>query len=63
MKQRYYAANNGKAILQIITTLGQNDLQISVGNNKLDWYQIELNSDQVSGLVLWLRNNNVGEWE
>ena len=63
MKGRYYAAETKTAIIQMITELGTNNLQISVGNNKLDWYQINLDVEQTKGLIKFLKDNNVGEWE
>lgn len=59
MKQKYYASNDGENILQVITTLGQNRIMISVGNSKLDWKQIVLNEDQTKGFKQFMRENDV----
>jgi hypothetical protein len=63
MHKRYYAAQSNKAIIQVITELGKNSIQISVGNSKLNWYQIDLDDDQTRGLLKFLKDNKVGEWE
>jgi hypothetical protein len=34
MKQNYYAANDGEAVLQVISNLGENRMRISVGNSR-----------------------------
>ncbi len=57
MKQRYYAANNGKALLQIITELGKADLTIAVADNKLNWKTIYLSKEQTKGLLIFLNEN------
>lgn len=62
MKQRYYAAD-AEHIIQIVTELGKNELQISVGNNKLDWHEIKLSNEKVKELLKFLKDNNVGEWK
>ena len=62
MHKRYYAAQSSKAIIQVQTELGKNELQISVGNSKLDWHEIALTVDQTKALMKWLAENNVGEW-
>lgn len=59
MKQRFYAANDGKALLQVITTLGEQRIQISVGNNKLDWHTIILNTEQTEAFKIFMRENDV----
>lgn len=59
MKQRYYAANDGKAIVQVTTELGRNNIQISVGNNKLDWHTISLNEEQSEGFKQFMRENDI----
>lgn len=50
MPATYYAANDGKAIIQIINVRGTNKIKISVGNSNLDWYQIDLNDEQTKRL-------------
>lgn len=59
MKRRYYAANDGKAILQVITELGFDHITISVGNSQLDWKSIDLNEDQAKAFKLFMRENDV----
>lgn len=59
MKQKYYAANDGEAILQVITTLDENRIIISVGNNQLDWKQIVLNEEQTKGFKQFMRDNDI----
>lgn len=59
MKRRYYAANDGKAILQVITELGADHITISVGNSQLDWKSIDLNEDQAKAFKLFMRENDV----
>lgn len=59
MKQKYYAANDSKALLQVTTVLGKNDITISVGNSKLDWHSIVLNEEQSIGFKKFMRENDV----
>ncbi len=57
MKQTYYKANSGKALLQIITELGKGDLTIAVADNELNWKTIYLNAEQTEGLLNFLNEN------
>ncbi len=59
MHKRYYAAQDGKAIVQVTTELGKNNIQISVGNSKLDWHSIVLNEEQSIGFKKFMRENDV----
>ena len=59
MHKRYYAANDGKALLQVTTVLGKNEITISVGNSKLDWHSIILNEEQSIGFKKFMRENDV----
>ncbi len=59
MKKRYYAANDGKAMVQVTTELGKNAITISVGNSKLDWHSIELNEEQSEGFKKFMRENDI----
>lgn len=63
MAATYYAANDGKSIMQILNERGTNKLKISVGNGKLDWYEIYLNDEQTKGLVKFIKDGNIGNWE
>lgn len=59
MKRKFYAANDGKAIIQVLTELGRDNIQISVGNSKLDWYQITLDDKQSRAFKQFMRENDV----
>jgi hypothetical protein len=59
MHKRYYAANDGKALLQVTTELGKNNIQISVGNSNLDWHSIILNEEQSIGFKKFMRENDI----
>ena len=63
MKEYYRAAELDKSILQISTELGTNNLQISVGNNRLHWEEITLNAQQTKSLIRFLKDNKVGDWQ
>ena len=59
MIKRFYAANDGKAILQVSTELGKNNIQISVGNDKLDWFTIKLDKKQSVAFKQFMRKNDI----
>lgn len=58
MKKKYYASD-GKAILQVVTELGKNCVQISVGNSKLDWHTISLDEEDSKAFKQFMRENDV----
>ena len=57
MKQQYFAANSGKALLHIVTQLGKADLTIAVADNELNWKSIHLDKDMTEGLLKFLNEN------
>lgn len=57
MKQTYYRANSGEALLQIITELGKGDLTIAVADKELNWKTIYLDADSTEGLLKFLNEN------
>lgn len=59
MKQRYYAANDGKALLHVVTVLGKDRIEISVGNSKLDWHSIVLDVEQTKAFKQFMRENDI----
>lgn len=59
MKQRYYAANAGKALLHVVTTLGRDSIEISVGNSKLDWHSIKLDVEQSKAFKKFMKENDI----
>lgn len=59
MKKRYYAAQDGKAMVQVTTVLGKQAVTISVGNSKLDWHSIILNEEQSEGFKKFMRENDI----
>ena len=58
MKSRYYKAQDGKALIQIIVTLETGELQISVADKELNWQAISLNVEQSDSLRKFLNDNN-----
>ena len=59
MIKRFYAANDGKAILQVSTELGKDNIQVSVGNNILDWFTIKLDKKQSAAFKQFMRENDI----
>lgn len=59
MKKKFYAANDGTFLLQVITELGKNSISISVGNKNLDWHSIILNEEQSKGFKQFMRENDI----
>lgn len=59
MKQRYYAANEGEALLKLTTTLGKDFITIEVADKNLNWNRIVLNEKQSKGFKDFMRENDI----
>lgn len=57
MKQRYYSANVGKALLQVTSQSGDDDLTIAISDRFMNWKSVYLNAEQTKGLIKFLNEN------
>lgn len=60
MKQRFYKANDHGKLLQVITELGRNNIQIAIADKNLNWTEtISLNEEQSKAFKQFMRETDI----
>jgi hypothetical protein len=59
MKNKFYAANDGKGLVSVTTELGKDRIVISVADKDLNWNSVVLNEEQSRGFKQFMRENNL----
>lgn len=59
MKKRFYQANDKGQLLQVITELGKDKIEVAIADKLLNWSVIELNEEQSKGFKQFMRENDI----
>lgn len=57
MAAKFYAAQDGKAMIQVVIVRGKKEIKINVENNNV-WHEILLDAERAAGLRKFLEENN-----